>query len=192
MLWCAHCDTDRWARLLARYIFKCEVCDKDINLIDAKKKRRAERKFAKTQRQKALGVYKSKAEIKLEKTQRRSEIVDLDYMLWVKTQRCCVPNCESSGPSDAHHAVHKSQGRNDRTCVPLCHFHHIGEYHGKFGSVEVAQRNWGIDLIEVGGMMFRRYEILQAAKKPKTETQDKEKDHSPQESPFSYRKLVLA
>jgi len=163
-LYCTTCKAEKWAQLKRRYIFECEDCSGEINLIEAKKKRRAERKAARVLKQKQNGTYKSQAVLKQEKREKRGEIINLEYMEWIKKRPCMVPGCTDKN-IDAHHSVHRSQGRDDRTCVPLCHHHHIVEYHGKLGSVEMFEKNYGLNLIDEAKNLWSMFQIVQGAKK---------------------------
>ena len=54
---------------------------------------------------------------------------NLEFILFVKAQRCCMwmqDPCE--GPTEAHHAGERGMGQkaHDETCVPLCTKHHRG------------------------------------------------------------------
>lgn len=87
---------------------------------------------------------------------------DRDYVLWVKTLRCCAAALEggaeaarcSPGAVDAHHAGTSrgmSQKADDRTCIPLCHFHHVGCWHAASGPFKTWDRDqrraWALRMI---------------------------------------------
>lgn len=165
MLFCESCDKDTWATLQMRYLFKCNVCDGEIDLLAAKKKARAERKAARKHKAKILGTFESDAAKKERKRIQHNGERDTEFIGWVKHQRCCVPYCRFSGVVDAHHAVHKSQGGTNRDAVPLCHEHHIGVYHGECGSVEAFKETTGVDLREESRRLQLRYEIILDVKK---------------------------
>jgi hypothetical protein len=52
--------------------------------------------------------------------------MDPKYIQWVHGWDCCVPNCSTPWPVQAHHETSKGAGGSDRTSVPLCHNHHVG------------------------------------------------------------------
>jgi len=163
-LFCPKCAKETWAVLLVRFTFTCSQCSNEVDLIASKKVQTKKRKESRVVKQKELGTYKSPNAKKKEKNANR----DFEYMAWIKSIKCCVPGCTSSGVSDAHHAILKSKGGSDRTCVPLCHYHHIGEYHGQLGSVDAALKEWGIDLLEVSKDLNIEYDKM-------TETGDHQK-----------------
>lgn len=142
-LWCERCSKETWATLVVGYHFSCNECQSDIDLRAAKRKVSRDRKASRTHKAKQSGTYKSDAKRKHERRVKRRGEPDLDYMLWIKLQPCLVPGCRNKD-IDAHHSVPKSQGGADRTCIPLCHYHHIGVYHGRLGSPERAKDEWGI------------------------------------------------
>lgn len=88
---------------------------------------------------------------------RKNRERDVAYMLWVKTQPCCVPACVFTGDVvEAHHSGIRGlcQKAADSTCIPLCQQHHtegsaavhrIGknfwEYHGIDRDAEIARLN---------------------------------------------------
>lgn len=60
------------------------------------------------------------------KTKYRRRERDFEYMVWIKTQRCCAPVVDCDGPIEAHHAGRRGLGHKapDDTCIPLCRRHH--------------------------------------------------------------------
>ncbi len=87
-------------------------------------------------------------------------IRDRDYMVWVKTLPCVAGDLEGgeersrcSGPVEAHHAGTRgmSQKAEDRTCIPLCAYHHRGCWHGASGVFKSwdreARRAWAVRMI---------------------------------------------
>lgn len=80
---------------------------------------------------------------------------DVAFVSWVKRQSCVLRQlAECYGEIEAHHAG-KKPGRglkaDDRTCIPLCHKHHmeLGALSGFFkGWVGDELRRWQDTLIE--------------------------------------------
>jgi len=173
-LWCKKCQQTRWATLVVGYNYSCTECESDINLADAKRQMKRDRKAARETKAKQYGTYQSKAERKERRRINSRGTPNPQYVLWVKMQRCCVPGCTHTGFVDAHHAIPKSQGGPDESCVPLCHYHHVGVYHGQLGSVERALEVWGVDLLQVAEKLFARFSILQMREK----SQDKKNSGS--------------
>ena len=57
---------------------------------------------------------------------------DEKYKAWVRTLPCCVSEC-NRGRIEAAHTGSDGGMRlkaSDRSCVPLCHYHHAVHYHG--------------------------------------------------------------
>lgn len=158
-LHCIHCKTKTWFRPVAirSREYACESAGHKIDLFAAQRRASAERKSKKIAKAKELGTYQSDAQKQKARQDRGAIFVDEDYMRFVKSLKCAVPSCTSGDVVDAHHAIHRSQGRDDRTCVPLCHYHHIGQYHGQLGSVEAALKKWGIDLTKVASHLYSKY-----------------------------------
>ena len=146
---CPSCNDKKWCGVVSGFYVKCRDCNSEFDLRKAKK-------LAKQTRDIRTGELGKKIIYGHKECEER----DFAYMAWIKMQRCCVPGCKTSQPVHAHHAVHKSQQGSDKTCVPLCPFHHMVEYHGKLGSVEKFKEVWGIDLIEVAGRMRQNFEKI--------------------------------
>jgi hypothetical protein len=75
---------------------------------------------------------------------------DPAYMAFVRTLPCAVEGCRST-LIHAHHAVHRSRGGKDDTCVPLCLFHHAcwRQATGAFRDLDKLQRfAWSIQQIQ--------------------------------------------
>jgi hypothetical protein len=78
---------------------------------------------------------------KKKEKQSRKRDRDTEYLRWIHGWECCVPHC-GKFPVDAHHVVTKARLGADRTCLPFCHYHHIGWIHGK--GQKTSQVEWGI------------------------------------------------
>lgn len=83
---------------------------------------------------------------KKKEKQKRNREYDSEYVRWTCGWECCVPVC-GSWPTQAHHALHKSQLGSDRSCVPLCYRCHI-LYHTKFASIESFEKEFGVNLLD--------------------------------------------
>jgi hypothetical protein len=75
---------------------------------------------------------------KIKKARRK---LDSEYVFWVHSWPCSIPSC-GRFPVDAHHVVTRSRLGSDRTCIPLCHFHHLGWVHSK--GVKTTEKEFGI------------------------------------------------
>lgn len=59
---------------------------------------------------------------------------DPAWLAHVRRLPCCVPGCRS--PSEAHHVRrHAGTGMrpHDRDAIPMCHRHHVDEFHRATG-----------------------------------------------------------
>ena len=88
---------------------------------------------------------------------RKNRVRDMDYMAWIRSKPCLVPDCPfPSETVKAHHAGVRGLGQkaDDRTCLPLCEQHHtegsaavhrLGKhfwaYHGIDRDAEIARLN---------------------------------------------------
>jgi hypothetical protein len=95
---------------------------------------------------------------------------DLKYMEWVRQQPCAARELTEGlahdcyGPVEADHAGLRPVGQkaDDRTCIPLCTFHHEkrASFHGLFRSWnQEKMRAWLLRMIE-------RYQALYAQENP--------------------------
>lgn len=66
------------------------------------------------------------SKLKFPKMSNTKKIVDPDYVWWIRGWNCCVPGCTTPFPIEPHHVKSRRYSDSDRTCVPLCHFHHLG------------------------------------------------------------------
>lgn len=73
---------------------------------------------------------------------------DPHYVWWVHGWTCCVPGCATSWPVHAHHVIRRSQGGSDRSCVPLCHKHHVSEQGVHTMGVITFERTYRINLLQ--------------------------------------------
>jgi hypothetical protein len=73
---------------------------------------------------------------------------DPHYVWWIHGWECCVPGCVTPWPVHAHHAVRRSQGGSDRSCVPLCHNHHIGDQGIHIRGVLTFEKVYRINLLQ--------------------------------------------
>lgn len=65
-----------------------------------------------------------KVNIKTKKV-RKDEVIDEDYLDFIRNQGCCVKACKYSNVKVfSHHIVSRHLGRRDDKTVPLCGFHH--------------------------------------------------------------------
>lgn len=76
------------------------------------------------------------------KKQKRNREYDKVYLRWIHGFPCIVPGCDH-WPVDAHHVDKKSRLGSDRSCLPICHQHHIGGIHTQ-GEVTCATK-WKVD-----------------------------------------------
>lgn len=77
------------------------------------------------------------------KKQKRNREHDSEYLTWIHGWSCIVPHC-GKWPVDAHHVDRRSQLGSDRSCIPICHNHHIGGIHTKGN--KTCEKEWGIEL----------------------------------------------
>lgn len=63
---------------------------------------------------------------------------DDEYVRWVRSRYCLLtPVGGCDGPVEAHHAGRDrgmGQRADDSTAVPLCHRHHVCDWHGATGA----------------------------------------------------------
>lgn len=78
------------------------------------------------------------------KKSKRNREIDTDYVRWIHGWPCCI--C-SKYPVDAHHVVTRGAMGSDRTCLPICHYHHLGWIHSK-GS-ETTERHFGVSFLKL-------------------------------------------
>lgn len=82
------------------------------------------------------------------KTKYRQRQRDTDYMAWVRRQPCAAKGMGvCSGRMEADHTGPRglNQKADDRTCIPLCHKHHVQRtsFSGPFRSwSQTAMRCW--------------------------------------------------
>lgn len=67
------------------------------------------------------------------------------YLDWIRTQPCVITGMEGV---DAHHAIYKSQAKNDLSAVPLIHKLHMELHAHKYG-VEGFEKDHGICFKEI-------------------------------------------
>ncbi len=75
---------------------------------------------------------------------------DLAYLGRVHALPCFLANGFCQGPLHAHHAIHRSQGGDDRDAIPLCSKHHRDwhECTGPFRGLSRLERfAWSVDAI---------------------------------------------
>ena len=80
---------------------------------------------------------------------------DLAYVRFVHGYACVV--C-GSYPVHAHHVFRRSQGGTDRSCVPLCNFHHTGQSGIHILGVKTWAEKFKIDLDIIVKEMNSLYE----------------------------------
>jgi hypothetical protein len=58
---------------------------------------------------------------------------DPEYLKWLRQQPCDVFDGTCMGPIEAHHSTGRKRGigtkNHDHTCIPLCHKHHVHDFH---------------------------------------------------------------
>jgi hypothetical protein len=90
--------------------------------------------------------------IKRHAVKRKPGDVDKEYVAWIHSLKCCVPYCvthidRAYARVEAHHAGDHglAQRAPDRTCIPLCVWHHRegGDSIHRMGS-----RFWGAHGLE--------------------------------------------
>lgn len=86
---------------------------------------------------------------------------DPHYVWWIHGWECCVPGCSTPWPVHAHHAIRKSQGGSDKSCVPLCHNHHIGDQGIHIRGAMTFEKTYSISLLQKSAW----YQEAYAAKK---------------------------
>ena len=155
-LYCKKCEKVCWAKCRHKFLFTCQECESDINYYEAKSTESRLRKKARSNKAKELGTFESEEQKKLRKRVSRRGEPDFDYMSWIKSQECLV--CEKRGV-DAHHAVLKSQGGHDHTCVPLCPHHHnqSGESIHSL-TMDTFEEKFGISILDCLRRLHRRYQ----------------------------------
>lgn len=84
--------------------------------------------------------------------------LDPHYVWWVHGWTCCVPGCVTPWPVHAHHAVLRSQGGADRSCVPLCQAHHVGTHGIHVKGKLTWERLFNVDLLERVKWFNEQYE----------------------------------
>lgn len=90
------------------------------------------------------------------KTKYRQRQRDTDYMAWVRRQPCSAKGMGTcSGRVEADHTGKRGVGQkaDDRTCIPLCHKHHVQRtsFSGPFRSWnQEAMRVWlAVTLLQI-------------------------------------------
>lgn len=81
---------------------------------------------------------------KREKKKRRE--LDPKYVKWIHSWECCVVGCSTPWPVHAHHAVTRARMGSDRTCLPLCYQHHVGNYGVHTFGQRVFESKFNVDL----------------------------------------------
>jgi len=52
-------------------------------------------------------------------------VLDVKYRSYIRSLKCCVPNCRRGYIEAAHTGPHGiGQKSSDRSCIPLCAWHH--------------------------------------------------------------------
>lgn len=83
---------------------------------------------------------------------------DPKYVWWVHGWECVVPGCSTPWPVHAHHAIRRSQGGSDRSCIPLCHNHHIGDYGVHILGLLTFEKRFAISLLQKSEWYKEAYE----------------------------------
>lgn len=91
--------------------------------------------------------------LKRKPARRKPGDTDTEYVAWVREQPCSVPDCVPqklkllSGHTEAHHAGDHglAQRPPDRTCIPLCIWHHR---EGGDSAHVLGRRFWGAHGLE--------------------------------------------
>jgi len=52
-----------------------------------------------------------------------NEIIDEDYLNWIRQLTCCVEGCNNNAVP--HHLYSRKLGRNDHETINICQFHHV-------------------------------------------------------------------
>ena len=105
-----------------------------------------------------MGTFESDADARARRRVSRRGEPDIEYMLWVKTQGCLA--CGKK-PTDAHHAVLKSQGGHDQTCIPLCPEHHnLGTDCIHTLTAPAFEDKFGIDITDSLRLLHQQYLLL--------------------------------
>lgn len=145
-LYCDVCKQVGWSERRSWKTFVCRGCGTELDVFEAKRREKLNKSAKKRTKVSRLLGHESKTERKQRRREQRRGKPNSEFIQFVKSLPCC--NCGAKPPSDAHHAVHRSQGGRDEDCVPLCHYCHIGLYHSKYGSVAMFLEAEGVDLIE--------------------------------------------
>jgi len=137
LLSCPTCADKKWHRKLERLVYRCTACGNALDLAtvkrDEKRQRDTERRF------------KQEPKPRKKRPTRKIRLIDKPFVAFIHDWPCIVPGCERPWPVHAHHSIPRGRGGSDRTCIPLCHRHHA-DYHDKIGSIEAAEKEWGIDV----------------------------------------------
>ncbi len=86
------------------------------------------------------------------------ELIDEQYLEFIRRQSCIVPRCEAGPGSIAHHVLSRGAGRNDYLTAPLCASHHnqAGDSVHRLG-IETFQKHHEVDFQEVIFGLMKRY-----------------------------------
>lgn len=92
------------------------------------------------------------------KKNRSDDVIDEEYLDYVRNLTCCVKNC--TGNAVPHHLIGRNLGRNDHLVINLCGFHHnlggINEAIHQMGK-ESWQKKFKIDIQEGAIKLYERY-----------------------------------
>lgn len=94
---------------------------------------------------------------KKRKKKSRREI-DNNYVRWVHGWECVVPYCEKRYPVHAHHVKTRGTLGSDRTCLPLCADHHVGNSGVHTVGVITFQKKHNIDFDALVEEFNRRFD----------------------------------
>ena len=75
---------------------------------------------------------------------------DPEFIAWLRSQKCCAPDSPGGcqGPTEPHHASQHGMGQraHDHMAIPLCHHHHIEQWHRGSGVFKTwtkeQKRSW--------------------------------------------------
>lgn len=93
---------------------------------------------------------------------RQSEVIDEDYLNWVRKQKCCVSGCNNI--SVPHHIFSRKLGRRDDLVINVCQVHHVTggvkEAIHQMGKVSWSE-HFGIGLEEHAKALYAKYKSEQ-------------------------------